>query len=756
MRRFTLHAELALLLCLILQLTAGVATVHAQSEIRMRTSAAIGEQLRIQLNYTSDATISGGVKKGVYYGEYEVVDPTQDIIISGKKLEELECYGCKLTAMDLTKATELQILRCYNNSIATLDLAQCTKLNTLDCHANQLTTLDVSANSKLWQLNCADNKLTSLTFGEANSELTKVDCGGNSLTAIDLSPLSALTDCYAERNQLTTADFSHNPKLNWVKVYSNQITDGMTDLIASLPDNENGAQCIIYIVDTRDDHEGNACYMKHMVAAGQRNWITCDWAGGIDTGSMTGTFYYGLDYTPDYGNRTITLTTTREAGQTITLDISAGGRDLTIEGVAEKAPYAGKQTFTLTSPTVVIRGDVTKLTCSGNDFTALTFAGDKPLLTELDCSNNQIGSLALDSIESLQNLKCQQNKLAALSVAGCTSLQRIDCYRNCIRGLYMSIFVKSLPTLTNNPYLFIIDSQAPADTPEGNECTTDDASVAKGKGWSLKDYINGGYWGFGQSFDGSDDQLPEQYVEFTRQEMGSVSFNLEMCNPAEVPVLKGAEIVSWNGQGLIIKMTSTTARIYGDIKKFTAILSFLTALDVSHLPNLTELSCGLNYIKELDLAQNSKLEVLSCEINELTALDLSSTSLDYLNCYGNSIQGEHMTSLVNSLPSRTAATPGMFIVVDNTFTGDDGQLLEHNVCTTTDVAAAKARHWTAYDLNGDPSTMKPYAGSAPTGIHAAEAQGSAAQDVYYNLGGQRVGKPTSHGIYIHNGRKVLR
>ncbi|HBC29210.1 MAG TPA: hypothetical protein DC006_06095 [Prevotellaceae bacterium] len=747
---------MAWLLCFILQCVAGVTAAHAQSEIRMRTSAAIGEQLRIQLNYTSDATISGGVKKGVYYGEYEVVDPTQDIIISGKKLEELECYGCKLTALDVTKATELQILRCYNNSIATLDLAHCAELNTLDCHANQLTTLDVSANSKLWQLNCAGNKLTALTFGQANSELTKVDCGSNSLTAVDLAQLPALTDFYAGCNQLATVDFSHNPKLNWVKVYSNKITDGMTDLIASLPDNENASQGIIYIVDTRDENEGNACYMKHMAAAGQRNWITCDWAGGIDTGSMTGTFYYGLDYTPDYGNRTITLTTTREAGQTITLDISAGGRDLDLEGVAEKAPYSGKQTFTLTGQTVVIRGDVTKLTCSGNDLTALTFAGDKPLLTDLDCSCNQIETLALDSIESLQNLKCQQNRLTALTVAGCTSLQRIDCYRNCIRGLYMSIFVKSLPSLTNSPYLFIIDSQAPADTPEGNECTTDDASVAKGKGWSVKDYVNGGYWGFGKSFDGSDDQLPEQYVEFTRQETGSVSFNVEMCNPAEVPVLKGAEIVSWNGQGLIIKLTSPTARIYGDIKKLTAIYSFLTALDVSHLPNLTELNCGLNYIKELNLAQNSKLELLSCEINELTALDLSSTSLDYLNCYGNSIQGAHMTALVNSLPSRTATSAGMFIVVDNTFTGNDGQLQEHNVCTTSDVAAAKARNWTAYDLNGDPSTMKPYAGSTPTGIHAAGAQGSAGQDALYTLGGQRVSTPAGHGIYIRNGRKVLR
>lgn len=751
MRISTLFTRLALSVCLLLCGTTWAMAADNDEEIRLTTMAAAGQHLRIQLDFMSDATISGGASKGTYYGDYVVTDPTKDIVISGK-VEQIECYGCQLTAVDVTKATSLQILRCYNNSISALDVSHCAELNTLDCHANQLATLDVSANAKLERLNCADNQLASIAFASADNALTRVECGDNQLASIDLSALPALTDFYAENNLLTTIDFSHNPKLNWVKVQGNKIASGMTDMIASLP--TTTGQALIYIVDTRNENEGNQCMMMHVVAAGQRGWITCDWAGGLDTGDMTGIFYYGLDYEPDYGNRTITLSTDKMMGQTVTLDINSGGHDIDIDGVAEKAPYVGKQTFTITKPLIVIKGSVVKLNCSGNGITTLAFGGDTPVLTDLDCSDNQLQTLALDNFTSLQNLKCQQNQISSLTVTGCDALQRIDCYRNQIKGLYMSMLVKSLPTSTDSPYFFLIDTKAPAATPEGNECTIDDASAAKDKGWRLKDYANGANYGFGQDFGGSDDVLPEQYVEFSREEAGTVSFSVTMNHAADVPVLKGADIVSWNGQGLMLTMTEPTTRIYGDVKELTVAYSGLKTLDVSHLTNLTDLNCALNDLSSLDVTHNSRLAMLSCEINNLTSLDVSGTQLDYLNCYGNRITGADMTSLVRSLPSRIGTSTGMFIVVDNNFFDEDGVSQEHNVCTISDVAVAKDKNWTAYDLNGGPDTMLPYNGVDPTGIHDVNVD-TQTPNILYNLSGQRVNAPAHHGVYIRNGKKVM-
>ena len=49
-------------------------------------------------------------------------------------------------------------------------------------------------------------------------------------------------------------------------------------------------------------------------------------------------------------------------GQTISLEIAASN-SIIIDGVAETS-YLGKRTFTLTSQTVTIKGDVTELDCS--------------------------------------------------------------------------------------------------------------------------------------------------------------------------------------------------------------------------------------------------------------------------------------------------------------------------------------------------------------------------------------------------------
>ncbi len=64
----------------------------------------------------------------------------------------------------------------------------------------------------------------------------------------------------------------------------------------------------------------------------------------------------------------------------------------------------------------------------------------------------------------------------------------------------------------------------------------------------------------------------------------------------------------------------------------------LTKLDLSHVPNLTGLSCGDNKLTKLDLSHVPNLTYLSCDGNELTKLDLSHVpNLTYLSCGGNEL-----------------------------------------------------------------------------------------------------------------------
>ena len=65
----------------------------------------------------------------------------------------------------------------------------------------------------------------------------------------------------------------------------------------------------------------------------------------------------------------------------------------------------------------------------------------------------------------------------------------------------------------------------------------------------------------------------------------------------------------------------------------------LTALDVTHNPELTKLYCGVNSIKKLDVSQNPELTLLRCYANKLTALNVSkNTKLEELDCSENAIK----------------------------------------------------------------------------------------------------------------------
>jgi len=75
----------------------------------------------------------------------------------------------------------LMLLYCQNNELSALDLSKNTELTQVFCFNNQLTTLDVSGNTKLEMLMCNNNQLTSLRVSPKNKVLNNVQCQVNRL-----------------------------------------------------------------------------------------------------------------------------------------------------------------------------------------------------------------------------------------------------------------------------------------------------------------------------------------------------------------------------------------------------------------------------------------------------------------------------------------------------------------------------------------------------------------------------------------------
>lgn len=646
-----------------------------QTTIKMKTEAPVGTKLRIYTQPFNEANVSGGVKKNDFYGEYEVVDPTKEIVISGN-LTQLECYKCQLTEL-VADAPKLQILKCYENKLSDLEINKCITLNTLDCHDNNLSALDVSMNENLEKLVVCQNKLTTLTTGSANKALKRLECGNNQLTRLDISNCTALTDLYAEQNLLTTLDLSKNTSLWWIKVYSNKIEgQGMDDFIKKLPHPAQGPP-MLYVVNTRNKNEGNKCYVKDVEAAKAKGWIMCDWLDGTDNGSMIGETFNGIDYVPEVSKHNIVFTTTKQIGEKIRLEIKAvDDAEILIDGVAESAPYSGKQTLTLTKQNITIKGDVAELTCSGNNITEFSSDEGNPI-TYLDCSNNEIKTLVLKNHSALLQLHCQQNKLETLDLTGSSGLYRVNCYRNALIGSKMTAMVNSLyDGKSKKPLLYIIDTQAPAGT-EKNVALKSDVVMANDKSWTIKDYINGGMYGMGINYDGSDPTYLTVTIEAAKNGKITVgngvdltkviygtelTFNVIPENGYELTELKANETdITATKTAIIKETTKITARFEqirkGDAyfkisrpEKGFAMISIETTtpatapfIEGAALSGWNGKSLTLNLIENtatiyteliklqalyaqlshIDVTHELKLTELMCGLNQISEIDLS-------------------------------------------------------------------------------------------------------------------------------------
>ncbi len=427
----------------------GVLRGGSANVITFTTAKAVGEKITLYMKYSGAApTLSGATgtpksgKKVTYTLKSQTVTIQGDVTVfldsdnqlttldvsKNTALTTLDCSKNQLTALDVSQNTALKWLSCSYNQLTTLDVSKNTALTRLDCRKNPLRALDVSKNTKLKYLFCSKNKLTALDVSK-NTALTSLTCTYNQLTALDVSQNTALTNLYCYNNQLTALDVSQNTALTVLTCFNNQIKgEEMTRLVNSLPD-RTGKKAGRFTVVQEPDLEGNICLKSDVAIAKGKNWNTLKY--NSDTKKVVS--YEG----EEASHNVITFTTAKAVGKTVELQMNYTGAAPTLSG-ATGTPESGKWiTYTLTSQTVTIQGDVTVLYCSYNQLTALDVSKNTELIG-LFCYNNQLTTLDVSKNTALTTLSCSNNQLTALDVSKNTALTELDCFKNQLTTLDVS------------------------------------------------------------------------------------------------------------------------------------------------------------------------------------------------------------------------------------------------------------------------------------------------------------------------------
>ncbi len=334
----------------------------------------------------------------------------------------------------------------------------------------------------------------------------------------------------------------------------------------------------------------------------------------------------------------ITMTTSKAVGEKITLEIWGG--NVTIEGVKE--PFSrGSAPYTLTSQTIIIRGNVTKfngwnnkltnlnvssctiltsLKCFGNKLTSLDVSGCTAL-TELKCNDNQLTSLDVSSCTALKDLYCHRNKLTSLNVSGCTALTELKCYDNQLTALDVS----------QNTALTRLDCY-------DNQLTALD--VSQNTALTRLDCYRNQLTALDVSKKTKLETLNCQQNQLTALDV-SKNTKLETLNCQQnqltaLDVSQNTELTNLNCQQNQLTALDVSQNIV--LTKLSCSDNKLTALDVSENTVLTKLFCGINQLTALDVSQNTALIWLDCFNNKLTMLDLSkNTALTTLGCFNNKL-----------------------------------------------------------------------------------------------------------------------
>ena len=596
------------------------------------------------------------------------------------KIKEIDCHGQSISSLQgIGKFTYLETLKCYNNSISSLDLSSNTSLTYLSCYGNGMTSLNVNSCTNLTYLDCAPNSLTSLNVSSL-SKLQTLYCYSNNLTSLSLpsSSSSSLQKLYCYNNRFTTLSVTNHPNLTILDAKNNTSMTSFNcyaNKLSSL--NVTGCSALQTL----------KCY-------GSNNTFTT-----LDLTGTTALTYLDCGPCPYLSSITNLSSCT---GMKTLICYTNNLSDLSAVNSLSNLESLDCHNTKISSLTLTNKSKLTSVSAYNN-----------PSLTSANIySNNALTSLSIYSCPALTTLKCNTNNLTTLNVTSNTALNSLTCYHN--------YNLATITGLANCTAITNLDVE---------HCALTDLSACN----SMTNLT---------------------YLDCRSNKISSLMLTnktkLATIYANENPSLTTANIYN-NSLLEELYLTNcpalTTLNCYSNnlgslnLEGNTGLTSLdcranqLTSLDVSALTNLQELWCNTNQLTTLNVNNNTKLQYLYCYNNKLTSLNVSSkttlnklqcqnnqltslnvqgcSAMSVLNCstnklsslyvqgctalntlysYQNQITAAGMTTLVNSLPTRSSSNPGTLRALYNTSEG--------NVFNASHLSTAQAKYWNPKKYNG--------------------------------------------------------
>ena len=303
-------------------------------------------------------------------------------------------------------------------------------------------------------------------------------------------------------------------------------------------------------------------------------------------------------------------------------------RNITVNNGWYDGSWPRTYTVTAYASTMTVYGNITGFDCSGNGAN----------LTALDLSQNT----------QLKELFCDNNQLTTLDVSKNTQLGWLYCHGNNFSTQALDDIYCALPDRTSETY-GVIQPVRNSSSTYNDTVIASNAANATAKNWRVQYFSNdadipvttGTYvCGTPHTVDTS------RYITLTVSNGEVIKLDFKAAAAGTpVRIVSGSNTqditvgTSWKG------ITSYTAAdsvmtVYGDIIVFYCSnnRAKLTAIDLSHHTQLTELYCTNNKITSLDVSNNTQLTGLYCTSNQLSSLNASGcTQLKTLNCVSNQL-----------------------------------------------------------------------------------------------------------------------
>lgn len=207
-------------------LFAATLTAAADSQkVTMTTSRPVGQKMTLLVNATrAGVTVDWGDGTPVPYvletpvGVQEITGTVlgdKITLESAKGLVMLSAEDCELTAIDLSKATELRSLYLQHNLLTTINVSTLAALTDLNLADNALAsaTLTTSKQPNIETLDLSSNNFTTTSFSYATTNLRYLNLADNNYKTLTISKAANLDALLVSGNQLSTLGLPGNISL---------------------------------------------------------------------------------------------------------------------------------------------------------------------------------------------------------------------------------------------------------------------------------------------------------------------------------------------------------------------------------------------------------------------------------------------------------------------------------------------------------------------------------------------------------------